>query len=225
MLLAAGATVAAERTHLAPIDRNFRLIAPYPQLHAYHVAVSDALLGAPARRSCEAVVIASFEREWSVHLEQAPAGGGPQVVCTTMDRQLWAEMEKATERRNPSSPPVDAVAALARLPKTTQRFSAPLSATTAAALERLWGTMLARGEEPAEPVRCIDGTSYFIFQWRDAAGPRGGWGQCPQQGTPEHGLLDILEDLQKCARSSGTALMQQDMQLVVKVNRLAGRVE
>lgn len=156
LLLAAGSARAAERQQLAPIDRNFGFHAPYAQMHAYHVAVRDALLGAKTHRSCEAIVIPSFQNEWSIHLQPDASGSGREVVHTVMQRQLWGEMQIAAD----SIRPRDEVAALARIPKPTLRFSAPLSATSATALDRLWEAMLARVEQPAEPVRCIDGTSY-----------------------------------------------------------------
>ena len=225
ILLVARTSSASEPRPLSPIDRDFSVFAPYEHMHEYHRAVRDTLLGPATRRSCEAVVIPSFEREWAIYLQQSRSGSGPEVVYTTMQQQLWGQMETAAERPDGSIRPGDEVRALRKASRKTWRFSAPLSAATAVTLERLWAVMLARVEQPPEPVRCIDGTSYYLFQWQRQAGSRGGWGHCPQAGTPAAAVLDVLEGLRKCAGSSGTALMRQDMALAVEAHRLVRQMD
>ena len=123
VLLAAAAAGAAERVHLVPVDAEFGLLAPAPGIQAYMRAVRESLLGPSSRRSCEALVLPSFQREWSVHLQPAPGAAGQEVVCTIMQRQLWGTLqEKGGD-----------AALLATLPRETWRFSAPLGGQTAAA--------------------------------------------------------------------------------------------
>lgn len=219
-LLVTGPVWASEPRPLVPVDRAFSVFAPYEYMQQYHLAVRDTLLGREGRRACEAMVLPSFEREWAVHLQQSASGGGPEVVCTIMQQQLWGQIEAAAQRPDGSTRPGDEVRAMPQASRNTYRFSAPLSAPTAIALERLWMVMLARAEQPTKPVVCLDGTSYFLFQWHDQTESRGGWGRCPQEGTPAEAMLDILESLRRCAGSSGTALMRQDMALSVEAHRL-----
>jgi hypothetical protein len=223
MLLVTGAAGASEPRPLAPIDRNFSVLAPYETMYQYRLAVRDTLLGRETRRSCEAVVTPSFEREWAIHLQQSRDGGGPEVVCTIMQEQLWGRMEEAAERPDKSMQPGDEARALRTLSRKIWRLSAPLSATTATALERLWAAMLGRAEQRPSP-RCLDGTSYYLFQWDRQTGSRGGWGRCPQEGSPAGAVLEILKSLRKCAGSSGTDLMRQDMALAVEAYRLLRQV-
>jgi hypothetical protein len=72
ILLVTGAASASEPRPLAPIDRNFSVLAPYETMYRYQLAVRDTLLGGETRRSCEAVVTPSFEREWAIHLQAHP---------------------------------------------------------------------------------------------------------------------------------------------------------
>jgi hypothetical protein len=208
---------------LAPVDREFRIFAPYPELHGYHRAVRDALLGPWNRRTSEALIIPSFEREWSVHLQTTASGR--QIVCTIMQEQLWGRMQAEAERPNGSIRPSDELRALRKLPKGIWRFSAPISATSAAAVDELWAAMLARVEEAPEPIRCLDGTSYYLFQARSSGGTSGGWGRCSQKGTPAAAVLDLLLQLRKAAGSSGTALMRQDMALAAEARRILNQLK
>jgi hypothetical protein len=220
ILLLTGTAGASEPRPLTPIDRDFSILAAYEAMQQYHLALRDTLLGRETHRSCEAVVVPSFEREWAIYLQQSRSGGGPEVVCTIMQ-----QMEIAAQRSDKPRRPGDEASALRRVSRKTWRFSAPLSATTASALERLWAVMLARAEQPPRPVPCIDGTGYYLFQWHRQSGSRGGWGRCPQSGTPVAAVLGILERLRKCAGSSGATLMRQDMALAVEAYRLVREME
>lgn len=197
---------------LMAVDRSFGALAIAPDLQAYHVAVSDALLGPSGRRSFEAVVIPSFQREWSVHIQESAAG--PEVACTVMQRQLWGEMQKAG----------GTAAVLGSLPRDTWRFSAPLSADTAARLKTLWAALLAPGPQPEHRV-CIDGTSLVAFQWTAGAGPRGGWVRCPSARTPGAEMIGIVEDLRKAAGSEGTDLARRDAAIGTRALRLLRQLE
>jgi hypothetical protein len=217
-LLVASTAAAAPPPHLVPIDRDFAIFASYTDMQAYKVAVRDALLGSSARHSWEAIVLPSFEREWGVHLEERE--GAPEVVLTIMQEQLWGQMNQAAERPDGSIRAGDTASALKRVPRDTWTISAPLSRTTARLLDLTWSAMLSRAQEPADPPRCIDGTSYFAFQRDFRTGSRGGWGRCPQTGTPSAALLLILEDLRKAAGSSGQDLMRRDMAIAQKATVL-----
>jgi hypothetical protein len=203
---------AASVPYLLPIDRDFKFLAQAPDLQAYHLAAREALLGESSRGALEALVIPSFEREWAIRPRQD--GGEYEVVCTTMQRQLWGEMHAAAARIDPSLGPASLTSALDGLPRHTWRYKAPITRTTAVLLEQVWDAMLAQAREPGDPPRCIDGTSYYIFM--DRADEKAGCGRCPRRETPAGSLLEILEDLRKAAGGSGQHLMRQDMALARK---------
>lgn len=214
MLLSATIAGAGSVPELIPIDRDFTLFKPYPAMYAYDLAVRDALLGEPAREGWEAIVIPSFEREWAVHLEERD--GEHRVVLTVMQQQLWGRLQEAASRPDGSIQPGDEVAALRGLSRDTWRHSASLSRTTAVLLGNTWSAMLAYAKPPPEPRRCIDGTSYFIFQREPSMGGRGGMGRCGPSDGPTAALLEILEDLRRAAGASGQELMRLDMSLAKK---------
>ena len=216
----AGLLVAATASpeELFPLDRDYSMMEQYPDMHAYHLAARDALLGRSNRHTCEAIVIPSFEREWAVYLQETPSGR--EVVSTIMQSQLWGEMHRAAERPDHSIQAGDTKAALSSLPKDVWRFSAPLTASTASLVEQSCAALLARAEVPPEPRRCIDGVGYQLFQSRPGLGARGGWAHCPSRESPAFRMLEILEDLRKTAGSSGADLMQRDMALARKATQL-----
>lgn len=218
MLLMGSTAAAAPTPHLVPIDRDFTVFASYPGMHAYQLAVRDALLGRSDRRAWEAIVIPSFEREWAIHVQKHD--GADEVVLTVMQEQLWGRMLMAAMQTDGSIPPGDEVSALKRVSRETWRASAPLSRTTARLLEQTWAAMLFRAQQPPEPAGCLDGTSYYVFQLNPNGGSRGGWGRCPQSDTPTAALLVIVKDLREAAGSSGQALMRLDMAIAQKATRL-----
>lgn len=217
-ILAALPASAVPQPQLSPIDRNFTPFASYRSMQAYHVAVRDALLRTASHHSCEAMVLPSFQREWAVYIQRR--GNVHEVVYAVMREQLWGRMQEAAERPDGSIEPGDEVPALEKLSRETRTSSAPLSQATAEVLAHLCATMLARAQQPPEPPRCIDGTSYYVFQ-RDSLGvARGGSGSCPQPGTPTASLLAILEDLREAAESSGSSLARSDVSLARKATQL-----
>lgn len=214
-----GTAVAADRPSLAPVDGSLSVLGAAPALQAYHLVVRNTLVGVAGSRAWEAVVIPSFEREWAVYVERSGTGG-TQVVCTAMQTQLWYQMESVAERASRGLYAQRELEALDKADKRIWRHASPISATTAAALERLWSTMLLQARVPAEPPRCIDGTSYFLFEWTQGVRSRGGWARCPQRDTPVAAGLAILEKLCKAASDPKAGLWRGEAQLAEKIDRV-----
>jgi hypothetical protein len=212
-----GATTASPED-LLPADRAFTALAELPDMRAYRLALRDALLGGPARHTCEALVVPSFQREWAVYVQNA--GRRRQVVTTEMESQLWDEMHRAAERPGRSLAPGDLQTALRRVRKDVRRSSAPLTDATAALVEQACAALLARAELPLRPRRCIDGVSYHLFQPQAALGARGGLARCPSESSAPGRMLAILEELRAAAGSSGEDLMRRDMALARKATQL-----
>lgn len=200
---------AAERPYLVPIDGDLSVLAAAPGLQAYHVAARDALVGAGGSRTWEAVVFPSFQREWAVYVEKPGTSGTHQLVCTRMKTQLWGQMESAAERASDSPYAERQLAALQKADKGIQRSASPISASTEAALEGLWSAMLSQARAPTEPPRCIDGTSYCLFEWSKGVRSRGGWGRCPQKDTPPAAGLALLQDLCSAASNAERGKLAQ----------------
>jgi len=186
---------AAERPYLAPVDGDLSVLSVAPGLQAYHVAAREALVVSGGKRAWEAIVFPSFQREWAVYVENAGSSGNQRVVCTRMQTQLWYQMESVAERGTASPYAERQLAALQKADKRVQRSTAPISASTAAMLERLWSALLSQARLPAEPPRCMDGVSYILFELTEGIRSRGGWGRCPQEGTAPAAGLEILEEL------------------------------
>ena len=199
-----GTATAAERPYLATIDRDLSVLAVAPALQAYHVAARNALVGAGGNRAWEAVVFPSFQREWAVYVETPGTNGTHQIVCTRMTTQLWYQVQSAAERASDSPYAKRQLAALQKADKKVQRSASRISASTAEALERLWSAMLSQARQPTEPARCIDGISYLLFELTQEGRSRGGWGRCPQDGTPPAAGLALLEQLCRAASNSET---------------------
>jgi hypothetical protein len=220
-----GDGIAAERVHFAPVDGNLSVLAVAPAHQAYHVAARDALVGVAGSRTWEAMVIPSFEKEWAVYVERDGARGKQQVVCTVMQEQLWYQMEGGAEHVSGVSYAQRQKAALEKANRKIWRYASPISATTAAALEDLWSTMLLQARVPAEQPRCIDGTSYFLFQWAGSVRGRGGWARCPQKSTPVAAALEILEGLCAAAINSKAGSSPGERQLVEEIGRIQGSLK
>jgi hypothetical protein len=186
---------ATEWRYLVPVDGEMSVLAEAPALQAYHVAAREALVGPPGRRAWEAIVFPSFQNEWAVFVEKGGSSGSQQVVCTRMQTQLWYQMESVAERV-PASPYVERqLGALRKADKRVQRTTSPISASTAATLERLWSATLSQARLPAEPLMCIDGVSYLLFELSEHDRSRGGWSRCPRGGTPPAAGLEVLKAL------------------------------
>jgi hypothetical protein len=218
-VLLCAASAFAGPPDLIPIDRRFVVFEPAAFQQAYHRTLVDVLLRGSSRRACEAVVVASFEREWAVYVQET-AVGGQEVVCTVMNQQLHGRVWQEAERSAGSEQDQAALRALSGVSKETTRFRAPLTATTASLLERTWAALLERARVPVDPPRCIDGTSYYLFQWRPDQGGRGGTGRCPSKGSPTLVMLGLLSDLRRTAGSSEPDLLRQDMALARKATAL-----
>jgi hypothetical protein len=130
-----------------------------------------------------------------------------------MQTQLWYQMESVAERTTDSPYAERQLAALQKADKKVRRSASPMSASTVATLERVWSTMLSRARLPTEPPRCLDGTSYFLFQLTKGVRGRGGWGRCPQEDTPPAAGLAVLEELCSAASSETEKLTQTIAQL------------
>jgi hypothetical protein len=96
-------------------------------------------------------------------------------------------------------------------------YTLPISAATAATLEQLWSTMLMQAQQPAESVRCIDATSYYVFEWSGGVRSAGGCCRCPQEGTPPGAALVVLGELRKATEESKTGLWRQETRLAKEV--------
>jgi len=214
-----GTAIAADRPYLAPVDGDLSVLGVAPALQAYHLAARDTLVSNAGDRTWEAVVIPSFEREWAVYVERG-GRSGTQVVCTVMQTQLWYQMESGAERASGPSYAERELAALQKADKKIWRYASPIAATTAAALDRLWSALLAHARLSGEPPRCIDGTSYFLFQWAGGMRSRGGWGRCPQKDSPPAAALAVLEDLCKAAGNLETGLLLNEGKLAEEISRI-----
>ena len=122
--------------------------------------------------------------------------------------------ESVAERTTEASYAERQLAALQKADKGVRRSASLIPTSTAATLERLWSAMLSQARLPAEPPRCIDGTSYFLFELTEGVRRRGGWGRCPQKDTPPAAGLQILEELCSAGSSARTG------QLTAKIAQL-----
>ena len=221
LLIAVCASAGIIAPELVPNDRAF---LAYGDLRGYHVAVRDALLGANLRSCCEALVLPSFEREWSVHLGPRTAGG-VQVVYSVMEKSLWGEMETAAQAADGTITPESEHAALARLPKDVQRFTAHLPTPVADQLERVWAVMLARATQPTDRRFGLDGTAYHLFRWNREGRYEAGSTWSPHDGTNAAQLVGIIEELRKYADPSGSARARSESALADRASRLLSTVQ
>jgi hypothetical protein len=217
LLMAAGVgTVAAdERSSLRPIDSGLSVLESAPALRAYFVSARDALAGT-GNRSWEALVFPSFQWEWAVYVER-DRDGSTHVVCAAMETQLWLQMESGAERSSGSSHAERELSALRKADLRSSRAAASIAPATAAALERLWSDLLSRAEVPAEKPRCLDGTSFMLFEWARGVRGRGGWARCPQEGSAPAAALALLEELCSAARNPDAVQGRIDSRLLERI--------
>jgi hypothetical protein len=223
--VASGAAVAEERRYLVPIDGKLSILDAAPGLHAYHLAVRDALVGTGGNRTWEAVVIPSFKREWAVYAEKDARSNSQTLVCAVMQTQLWYQMERGAEQGSAESYARKELMALQQADKKISRFAAPIATTTATALERLWSAMLSQGKPPAEPPRCLDGTNYLLSEWTGGVRGRGGWGRCPQKGTPPAAALSVLEELCTGAFASEIGVWPDEERVARDIAQVQGNLK
>ena len=216
LLFAVCASAGIVSPELVPGDRDFR---SYGHLRAYHLAVRDALLGAALHGGVEALVLPSFEREWSVHFGRRTTDG-VDVVCSVMKKSLWEEMERAAQSADGTITPEAERAALVRIPKDVYRLSARLPTPVADQLERVWAVMLARATQPADSAFGLDGTTYYLFRWTPEGKYQAGSSWSPEKGTNAADLVAIVEELRQYAGASGPSLAHSESALVARASKL-----
>jgi hypothetical protein len=156
---------------------------------------------------------------------QESDSGQWRVACSLMQTALWGQMQSGAEGPGGSITPADELRVPSKLPKATWQFSAPVSEATVRTLERVWAAVIAGAREPREPSRCIDGTSYYVFQRRQSRDNMGALSRCARSGTPAALLLQLVEGLRRHAGSSGTALVKSDILLAKQATELLRALE
>jgi hypothetical protein len=172
VLVVAQPGVAAAQGHLEPEDGAFASVLP-----EYYAKARNTLLTGVPGQSMTAVVLPSFEPEWSVWVIQRPE---PVACSRTAVAPIWNE-EKPAEPDAPSVP---------QAPKC-----APLSADLAADLVDVWTAMLRPVRYPAPPKKIlVDGTSYHFVGF-DQGQILAGQISSPESNVPTGRLVATVEAL------------------------------
>jgi hypothetical protein len=230
----AGAPSIAGTAHNRPVEDGdfepeegaFGLAAPDP----YEIRLRELLFAEDSYRTCQLVIMPSFEPESAVYIT-APEQGAPVVVSRKLNVQLFGLM--MTQIRilaggagvgKPIRTDLAAqTAALARIPVSTDTNRAEIDPVTVGVLHRACESVLKRTHHHGA-TSGVDGVGYHAGHWKPGVF-LSGRAHSPAQGTISSSYIALGETLASYAASAPSKRAAIKADLVAKAQHLVSRSE